>query len=617
MDKSADKTSYATEGETIAYSYLVTNDGGYPLLGPVTVTDDLLAVTCPAVNTVGDNDNYLDPGESVTCSASHTVSAGDLSNGSITNNAYTTVEGINSPADTLTLRTAPNLGLAKSNNASAVTAGRTTTYTLTVSNTGNTDTSGAITIADILPVGMSIVDGPLTLGGADASDWTCNAAGNVITCSSSAVISASGASEFSFTVNIVPNANGTLVNRARVGSGGDPTNPNAPTSETAAQCTDANTPNEGCAMDSDTVSGVFDPPSALKTFSEAGLPQLEFRMVWINSGNNFAIDVQVTDEIPTGTAYVPDSIACTPRGSSSNAAAASSPLSPTAIPESFCGYDAANNRIQWQGTIGPDAGNPTEDSAANEVVITFRVTVNDGVNQAQNQGFARVDVDENENFEEETVLGTSFVGSNVVIWNRSAGGVGDPLPEIDLPARLPATGFAPGVFTALPDQPASRRYAATDVWLEIPGLGVSIPIVGVPLVDGDWDISWLGKQAGWLNGTAFPPWVGNSALTGHVTLADGKPGPFGNLGNPKWGNRIIVHAYGYAYVYEVRENKITAPNDASVLKHEKEAWLTLITCKNYDESANTYASRVSVRVVLISVYEDKPTRSTPISNGAR
>jgi LPXTG-site transpeptidase (sortase) family protein len=654
----SDGVTTVTAGGTTTYTLTVSNTGNADASGTITVVDVLPAGMSIADGTVTPGGaNAADwtcsaAANVITCTGSaviaattgtsafnFTVNVDAGASGVLTNRAQVGGGGDPTNPDAPTSATAaqctgadapnegcavdsdtvnaPDLGLAKSNGVTSVPLGGTTTYVLTVSNDGNVSTSGTITVVDVLPVGMSIADGAVTLGGADAADWTCSAASNVVTCTSSAVIPASGASEFSFTVNILPNANGTLVNRAQVGGGGDPTNPNAPTGATAAQCTDANTPNEGCAVDSDTVSGVFDPPSAIKTFNDAGFPQLEFRMVWINSGNNFAIDVQVTDEIPTGTTYVPDSVTCTPRGSSTNAVAASSPLSPTAVPDSFCGYDSGNNRIQWQGTIGPDDGNLTEDTADNEVVITFRVTVNDDVNQAQNQGFARVDVDEDEDFEEETVLGTSFVGSNPVVWNRSASGVGDLIPEIDLPARLPATGFAPGIVTALTDQPASKVYAATDVWLEIPGLGVSIPIIGVPLVDGDWDVSWLGKQAGWLNGTAFPSWRGNSALTGHVTLSDGNPGPFANLGNLQWGNRIIIHAYGYAYVYEVRENRVTAPNDTSVLKHEKEAWLTLVTCKNYNESNGTYANRISVRAVLIAVYEDGPSRSTMISKGAR
>jgi LPXTG-site transpeptidase (sortase) family protein len=183
---------------------------------------------------------------------------------------------------------------------------------------------------------------------------------------------------------------------------------------------------------------------------------------------------------------------------------------------------------------------------------------------------------------------------------------------VELPNALPATGFAPNVITSLPKQSAEKAYAATDVWLEIPNLGVkNLPIVGVPLVDDAWNLSWLENQAGWLAGTAFPSWEGNSALTGHVTLPNGKPGPFASLGSLKWGDKIIVHAYGNAYEYQVRENKIVAPNDTSVLKHEDKAWLTLLTCKTYNETKNTYANRVSVRAVLMSITKDKAASQSP------
>ena len=153
--------------------------------------------------------------------------------------------------------TAPNLDLSKSNGVTDVSAGGTTTYTLTVSNTGNVDASGAITVVDVLPTGLSVTDGDLTESGANAGDWSCTAASNVITCTSStAIVAATGTSEFSFTVDVDASASGTLLNKGQVGGGGDPTNPNAPTDITAGQCTATDTPNEGCAVDSDGVASI-------------------------------------------------------------------------------------------------------------------------------------------------------------------------------------------------------------------------------------------------------------------------------------------------------------------------------------------------------------------------
>ncbi len=193
--------------------------------------------------------------------------------------------------------------------------------------------------------------------------------------------------------------------------------------------------------------------------------------------------------------------------------------------------------------------------------------------------------------------------------------INEPVPTDEdstnknLPEILPATGFAPSVVTTLPAQPEDKSYAATDIWLEIPSLKIKMPIVGVPMVDGDWDLSWLGQDAGWLDGTAFPGWEGNSALTGHVTLPNGKPGPFATLSKLNWGDTIIIHSYGEVYTYEVRENRTIKPYITSVLKHEEDAWLTLITCKTYIASTNTYADRTAVRAVLVKVQKDAPSVS--------
>ncbi len=167
--------------------------------------------------------------------------------------------------------------------------------------------------------------------------------------------------------------------------------------------------------------------------------------------------------------------------------------------------------------------------------------------------------------------------------------------------RLPATGFAPNVETRLPEQPRDLVYASTDLLLEIPALGIKIPIVGVPAKQGGWDVSWLGKQAGWLEGSAFPSWNGNSVLTSHVYDSNGLPGPFVNLNKLKYGDKVIVHAYGQKFTFEVRANTVVESNDSSVLRHEERPWLTLVTCKEYDEKSNTYRKRVVIRAVLVDV----------------
>lgn len=176
--------------------------------------------------------------------------------------------------------------------------------------------------------------------------------------------------------------------------------------------------------------------------------------------------------------------------------------------------------------------------------------------------------------------------------------------------KLPFTGFAPGVMTTLPEQPVSKAYQSLgDFWIEIPSLNVQIPIVGIPATENGWDLTWLADQAGWLEGTAYPTRAGNSAITAHVTTADGKPGPFADLNTLYWGRQIIIHLGGQRYIYEVRSVRVVLPDDLSILKHEESPVLTLITCKDYDAAANSYLRRVAVQAVLVKVESDTPANS--------
>lgn len=171
-----------------------------------------------------------------------------------------------------------------------------------------------------------------------------------------------------------------------------------------------------------------------------------------------------------------------------------------------------------------------------------------------------------------------------------------------LPDTLPATGFAPDEITQL--KPQSVNYSRLgDIWLEIPRLNLQIPIVGIPQNSrGEWDITWLTTQAGWLNGTSFPGAAGNSVLTSHVYNADGTNGPFVNLKTLIWGDKIILHSMGNSFVYEVRKANLVSPYAVpSVMKHESQPWLTLITCQGYNEQTNLYDYRNVVKAILIKI----------------
>src|SRR4029079_7879208 len=62
-DKSVTPTTSGTVGQTLSYSYLVTNTGNVTLTAPVTVADDRASTSCPAT--------LLAPRQSLTCSATY------------------------------------------------------------------------------------------------------------------------------------------------------------------------------------------------------------------------------------------------------------------------------------------------------------------------------------------------------------------------------------------------------------------------------------------------------------------------------------------------------------------------------------------------------------------
>jgi LPXTG-site transpeptidase (sortase) family protein len=172
---------------------------------------------------------------------------------------------------------------------------------------------------------------------------------------------------------------------------------------------------------------------------------------------------------------------------------------------------------------------------------------------------------------------------------------------------IPTTGFTPNRVTNLPKQPAGLAYTSTgEMKLEIPSLSINIPIVGVKQVSAGWDLTWLGNNAGYLDGTAYPTWAGNTVLTAHVVDATNTPGPFAYLKELKDGDRVYIHANGFRYIYQVEKNTVVSLYNASaVFEHEEYDWLTLVTCENYSGLLKGYTSRRVVKAVLVSMIPER------------
>ncbi|MFD0411146.1 hypothetical protein [Kitasatospora sp. NPDC127116] len=172
-----------TPGQVLDYSYVVTNTGNVTLTG-LSVTDTSFSgkgtppvITCPSTP--------LEPGASITCTATYTVTQADIDAGTITNTATATGTPPSGPpvtsppaTATVTLTRSPALTLAKSASPATVTAaGQTVTYTLVATNSGNVTLTG-ITVADTAFSGsgtaptISCPTGPLAPGGSTTCTGT-------------------------------------------------------------------------------------------------------------------------------------------------------------------------------------------------------------------------------------------------------------------------------------------------------------------------------------------------------------------------------------------------------------------------------------------------------------
>jgi len=510
---------------------------------------------------------------------------------------------------TLTRNNAPLIGVSKNVvSTSEVSPGTwEITYGFRVVNYGNTVLNG-LQVSDDLENAFPSPNS-FTVQSVTSSTFATNASydgnsnTNLLTGSDSLAVGDSGT--ITVVVRVIPMSAGPFNNMA-IASGQCPTCA-TPVTDNSQDGTDPDPDNDQDPTNDNDPTPVsfgpslFDPPFGIKVFDASGLPLLQWTMVWINDSNIVAVNAQVSDPISSGTTYAASGAssgyplpAGTPAGSTTTGVSCTDTSSSTST--TYCYYEGptatyTRGRIVWVGTLGPDLGATDAASANNEITITFNVNVDAGVTSVQNTATIDSDADGNTLF----TSSEQNVASAARTWTAQTQSTASSLTV------LPATGFAPNVVTDMGNVPLQAYTATEGVTIEISNLNIKIPVVGVPKKDGTWNVAWLGNQAGWLEGSAFPSWRGNSVLTGHVYLSNGLPGPFVDLGKLKYGDRIVIHGYGQKYTFEVRSNDVVQPNDTSVMKHEEKSWLTLVTCKEYDEKTNTYRKRVVVRAVLIHV----------------
>jgi uncharacterized repeat protein (TIGR01451 family) len=146
---SASPTTYTTLGQTILYTYTLTNTGNGDLSAPFVITDNLVAsgnITC------NNPPGTLTPSGSFTCTGTYLITQADLNNGSVTNIAAATANGTpstNSATTTITAIQDPKLALSVAPDPDATSVvGTVITYTYTLTNSGNVTLTPPYAISD-------------------------------------------------------------------------------------------------------------------------------------------------------------------------------------------------------------------------------------------------------------------------------------------------------------------------------------------------------------------------------------------------------------------------------------------------------------------------------------
>ncbi|SFS80498.1 DUF7507 domain-containing protein [Sphingobacterium wenxiniae] len=309
LTNDADNNNEVSEDDELTYTFVVTNTGNVTLSN-VAISDPLpnlgtIVYTWPDANNAG----VLLPSQSVTATATYTVTLADVNNGRIVNHALVSVETPpgapdipDTPSDdpdtptpddetVVVIPQHPSLTFTKSDaltndadNNNEVSEGDELTYTFVVTNTGNVTLSN-VAISDPLPNLGTIV-----------YTWPDGSNAGVLLPSQSVTATAT------YTVTLADVNNGRIVNHALVSVDTPPTAPDIP--DTPSDDPDTPTP------DDETVVVIPQRPSLTFTKSDALTndadnnnevsegDELTYTFVVTNTGNVTLSNVAISDPLP-------------------------------------------------------------------------------------------------------------------------------------------------------------------------------------------------------------------------------------------------------------------------------------------------------------------------------
>ncbi|WP_430041990.1 DUF7507 domain-containing protein [Paenibacillus dokdonensis] len=299
-------TSNATVGDTVSYTFNIVNSGNYG--SQVTLTDNIPAGTSFVPNSVlvngtqqagtdpvtGINAGVVNPGQTTTVVFSVIIntlpSPQQLVNQGVAATAYTLPDGRtitgSTASNVVTISvSSPNIAVVKSTPSTALSVGDTITYTTTITNNGIASVSNVL-FTDAIPVGAALVPGSVTI------DGTPRPAANPATGIIIGAIPPGGVVSviFNALVTTLP-ASTTLSNQSSVSF----------TSGAFSGVTFSNT----------VITPVYQPIyTAVKSANTTNATVGDTVIYTINISNagNFGAAVTLTDTIPAGTTFQPNSV---------------------------------------------------------------------------------------------------------------------------------------------------------------------------------------------------------------------------------------------------------------------------------------------------------------------
>ena len=376
-------TSEAKVGDTLTYTIKLTNNGNAD--GTVTVTDEIPTGTTLVADSITANGSYNEENKTITwtdvkveagktAEVSFKATINSDTKTSVTNKAV--IDG-NKPTEEVETKVA-NITGVKSVDKSTAKVGDTLIYTIKLTNSGNGD--GKVTVTDEIPTGTRIKDENTTGYNKETNTMTW----------SNVEVKAGKSVELTLEVVVKDDTTDTVKNVAKIDNKEIPEKPETKVAN---------------------ITGI---KTVDKTEAKVG-DTLTYTIKLTNSGNGDG-KVTVTDEIPTGTTLVADSI--TANGS----------------------YNEENKTITWTD-VKVEAGKTAE--------VSFKATINSDTKTSVTN---KAVIDGNKPTEEVETKVANITGTKTV--DKTEAKVGDTLTYT---IALTNNGNADGTVTVTDEIPTGTR----------------------------------------------------------------------------------------------------------------------------------------------------------------